>query len=174
MNYHIGYGNMHFDKLPKGDYSIEIFNVGETQHETNFTLTSYSDKKKIDIVEPVEFLSKPIKDNAAKAVKAEEKGVKGSHFEDKDKKMLTVKVEKDDKFTATVTMEFLTKGGFPWKTLVSNYDWKKNAKVNVITLKKGTKVEDQHYRLVTYCRSEYKACVYQIPDLEKFVSVEYW
>merc|ERR1719263_1889658 len=120
MNYHIGYGNMHFDKLPKGDYAVEVFNVGSTTHETNYTLSSYADKKKIEFTEPVEFLSKTLKTNEAKVVKADSKGIKGSHFEDKAKKMLTVKIEKDDKFSGVVTIEFLTKDGFPWKTLVSN------------------------------------------------------
>jgi len=151
MNYHIGYGNLFFPNMAKGDYSVEVHNVGSTQHETNYTLTSYGEKKAVAVVDPVEFLSKPLKENDAKAVKKDEKGIKGSHFEDKDKKVLTVKIEKDDKFTGVVTIEFLTTNGFPWKTLVSNGDWKHNAKVNVVTKRKGSHISSQHYSLVTYC-----------------------
>jgi len=160
--------------LPAGDFSVEVFNVGKNTSESNFTLTTYA-KDKAAIAEPVAYLSQPLADNAGKVKKAEDgHGIKGSHVEDAAKKTLTVKIEKEDKFTGTVTMEFLTTGGFPWKNLVSNTDWKKDAKASVVTNRKGTKIESQHYRLVTYCRSENKACVYQIPELEKFVSVEYW
>lgn len=152
---------------------MEIFNVGKNTSESNFTLTTYA-KNKAAIADPVDYLSQPLAANAGKVVKAESHGIKGSHVEDAAKKILTVKLEKEDKFTGTVTMEFLTTGGFPWKSLVSNIDWKKDAKASVVTNRKGTKITSQHYRLVTYCRSESKACVYQIPELEKFVSVEYW
>jgi len=163
---------MHFHELAAGDYSVEVFNVGKNVGVSNYTLTTYG-KAKAAISDPVDYLSQPL--IAGKVVKAEDgHGIKGSHTEDSAKKVLTVKIEKEDKFTGTVTMEFLTTGGFPWKNLVSNTDWKKDAKASVVTNRKGTKITSQHYRLVTYCRSDAKACVYQIPELEKFVSVEYW
>jgi len=159
--------------LPAGDYSVEVFNVGKNVALSNYTLTT-SAKDKAAIADPVDFLSQPLAAHSGDVKKSDGHGIKGSHVEDAGKKKLTVKIEKEDKFTGTVTMEFLTTGGFPWKELVSNADWKKDAKASVVTNRKGTKIESQHYRLVTYCRSENKACVYQIPDLEKFVSVEYW
>jgi len=166
--------------LAAGDYSVEVFNVGKSAAESNFTLTTYG-KDKASIADPVGFLSQPLAANPALLKKVEDgKGVRGMHVDDPAKKKLTVRVDKSDqegkgnKFTATVTIEFLTTGGFPWKKLVSNTDWKKDAKASVVTNRKGTSITSQHYRLVTYCRSATVACVYQIPDLEKFVSVEYW
>ena len=114
MNYHIGYGSLHFPAMAPGDYSIEVFNVGKAAGVSNYTLTAYG-KDKVKIEDPVDFLSKPLTDNAGKVKKFEDgHGIKGSHVEDAAKKTLTVKIEKEDKFTGTVTMEFLTTTGFPW------------------------------------------------------------